>query len=190
LLIGAGRLAYFGCGSWSSSSDSWDDRWFEEFSRPLGPPVADAVKDNSTGVWTRSFDGVHGRTNVSWSASTGGSIQWAGFAPPPPPLHHSRRGSARRSRRTVPWTESLVDRLGSALRDGSTAVISATNTLGPPARTHAQLIAGPQYRETAARCTQVMLRWLAAVLRVAFAGKWRDNTSDTHSPPFGSIPPM
>jgi hypothetical protein len=85
-LIGAGRLAYFGCGAWSSSSDSWDDRWFEEFSRPLGPPVADAVKDNSTGVWTRSFDGVHGRTNVSWSASTGGSIQWAGFpAPPPPP---------------------------------------------------------------------------------------------------------
>ena len=48
-LIGAGERAYFGCGGWSSSTASWDDRWFDEFSRPLGPPVADAVKDNATG---------------------------------------------------------------------------------------------------------------------------------------------
>ena len=84
-LIGAGRLAYFGCGAWSSSSDTWDDRWFDEFSRPLGPPIADGAKDNATGVWTRSFKGVNGITNVTWSPSTGGIIQWAGYPPAPPP---------------------------------------------------------------------------------------------------------
>ena len=84
-LIGAGRLSYFGCGGWSSTEQSWDDRWFDEFERPLGPPVADGVKDNATGMWTRSFDGPHGRTNVSWSASVGGTIDWAGYPPPPPP---------------------------------------------------------------------------------------------------------
>eukprot|EP00038_Savillea_parva_P010202 m.188582 g.188582 ORF g.188582 m.188582 type:complete len:501 (+) comp17487_c0_seq1:41-1543(+) len=84
-LIGAGRLAYFGCGSWSSSASDWNDRWFDEFERPLGPPVADATKDNATGVWTRSFQSPHGMVNVSWNAATGGTIDWPGYPPPPPP---------------------------------------------------------------------------------------------------------
>lgn len=79
-LIGAGELAYFGCGGWDTSGNNasaWDSRWFEEFERPLGAPVADGVKNNKTGTWTRSFKSKAGTTKVSWNEATGGKIDWA-----------------------------------------------------------------------------------------------------------------
>lgn len=84
-LIGAGRLAYYGCGNWENDLHDWSERWFAEFERPLGDPVTDGRRNNSTGTWTRSFRGPHGLTNVTWDATLGGTIDWAGPYPPPPP---------------------------------------------------------------------------------------------------------
>lgn len=51
-LVGAGDGDYFTVGGWYNGAQGhWDD----DFARPLGPPLADAVYDHVTGNWTREF---------------------------------------------------------------------------------------------------------------------------------------
>ncbi|EDQ85998.1 uncharacterized protein MONBRDRAFT_11402 [Monosiga brevicollis MX1] len=70
-LIGAGERSYYGC-SLGWYFDSWS-HWNDEYTRPLGRPLANATRSGS--VWERTFSaGVH----VTFDESTGvGSIDWA-----------------------------------------------------------------------------------------------------------------
>jgi hypothetical protein len=92
-LIGAGENAFFSCAAgWTGrgpdgSIAPWV-AWLPQYDRPLGTPVADGVKNSSTGVWTRSFrsgtkvffDGHTARGQICWADTT----DEAGVAPCPP----------------------------------------------------------------------------------------------------------
>lgn len=75
-LIGAGDDSYFGSGLWISPGiEDIEQRWCPElFERPIGAPLADAVKTGQ--VYHRAF--ATG-TNVSFDVSTNkGTINWSG----------------------------------------------------------------------------------------------------------------
>lgn len=83
-LIGAGEDCYFGSGTWISSGTlDVTQRWCPPlFEKPLGKPMADAVKD-SNGVYTRTFASG---TKVAFDTATNkGQVWWGGVAPPAPP---------------------------------------------------------------------------------------------------------
>eukprot|EP00054_Salpingoeca_dolichothecata_P004158 m.29650 g.29650 ORF g.29650 m.29650 type:complete len:349 (-) comp14390_c1_seq2:772-1818(-) len=74
-LIGAGSHSYYGC-SLGWYIDTWY-HWNDEYSKPLGAPLANATLEGQ--VWTRKFKG-NGQTttNVTFDQSTGqGKIEWA-----------------------------------------------------------------------------------------------------------------
>jgi hypothetical protein len=81
-LIGAGENSYFGSGKWISNSTlDVTQRWCAPlFETPLGKPLADATKDNETGVYTRSF--ASGTKVVFDIRSNKGQIWWGGVQPP------------------------------------------------------------------------------------------------------------
>jgi hypothetical protein len=75
-LVGAGANAYWGQGGWVlPDSSSIAGRWMPEFfEKPLGAPLADAVYDARTKVWTRSF--AKGARAWFSAANQSGGVQW------------------------------------------------------------------------------------------------------------------
>lgn len=75
-LIGAGDLAFFGCGPWHSAI-GWpalrDAVWHDEYDKPLGAPLGDAKLVN--GSYTRVF--ASGTTVTLDTRSWQGKIAWA-----------------------------------------------------------------------------------------------------------------
>ena len=77
---GGGGGAYYACApgwssdpGWPAARDPWLDAW-PQYARPLGAPLADAVR-SAAGVWTRRFASG---TNVTFDAAAGsGRIAWA-----------------------------------------------------------------------------------------------------------------
>lgn len=73
-LIGAGRYSYYGCWEhWFVDETHMDPlTWHEEYSKPLGSPLSDAIKYND--VWERHFSyGTHVMFNIT---SNVGKIIW------------------------------------------------------------------------------------------------------------------
>eukprot|EP00041_Stephanoeca_diplocostata_P008544 m.126498 g.126498 ORF g.126498 m.126498 type:complete len:494 (+) comp17375_c0_seq1:87-1568(+) len=75
-LIGAGPYQYYGFGGWSQAGSDFSGHWSPELFEPaLGTPVADGVKDPTTGVWHRTF--ASGTTVSFDPTSNKGVINWA-----------------------------------------------------------------------------------------------------------------
>lgn len=51
-LVGAGDGDFFTVGGWYNGAQG---HWADEFDRPLGPPLADAIYNHSTETWSRVF---------------------------------------------------------------------------------------------------------------------------------------
>ena len=51
-LVGAGDGDFLTVGGWYNGVDG---HWSDDFARPLGPPLADAVYDTATQTWSREF---------------------------------------------------------------------------------------------------------------------------------------
>eukprot|EP01084_Bolivina_argentea_P173448 300423_1 len=73
-LIGANKYSYYACSTGWIWPDNWNV-WYPQFDKPLGEPLADAVKNGN--VYSRSF--VFG-TNVTFNTQTNkGTIEWGSF---------------------------------------------------------------------------------------------------------------
>ena len=70
-LIGMNKYSYYQCSNGWQWPDAWNI-WHKEFDKPLGEPLAPAIKKN--GVYSRSFKSG---TNVTFDTSTNkGKIVW------------------------------------------------------------------------------------------------------------------
>jgi hypothetical protein len=72
-LTGAGADHYLACGSWSDGDVA--THWSPLADKPLGAPLADAVYDAASGLWTRAFES--GTTVVLDAATGAGNVTWS-----------------------------------------------------------------------------------------------------------------